>query len=1520
MTRARIYSQSGIGGGANTSGSGNVTLASLSPFLTTANVVELTNLYFSNVRVSSALSNISINALLDVDTSAALNGKALIYNSSTSKWVADNPFFASTTDSLQQGNVNLYYSNALARRAFTSGNPTIIIDWATGVITANISAITGSANTTDAIPEGYNNLYYTNARVNTQLAIAIDALDLNNTTIVGYAMYANISGETRTLNNFTTANLKEASGNLYFTAQRVETALANISISVLNDVAIYGNLYSNQVLTWDGSVWRNANVVIDNLTTANLNEGTNLYFTNARVNTAVQPFLTTANVRETSANLYFTNARVNAVVQPFLTTANVIELTNQYFTNARAILALTPSLTTANVIETSANLYFTNARAILALTPSLTTSNVIETGANLYLTNARVLLATATNDVTVGGNLTVSSSTILQGNLTVSGSVATLNVDNVQIRSRKITIAKDSATPAAADGSGIFINGANASLTFDQINDSIDINKNIIISGNLLPSVSGVFNVGSRTKKFLSMFLGTQTLFLGNLSLSENAAGGLEVKTASGAPSDGGFANLSATESVTVSRVYGNVFPLVEVNGYIGGNVDQFVTNETGNLYFGIKKNGDWNKFAGVRVVETRTSQKATTNTYVWSVINNFSSDYTFSGYSSGNDIPITVNAGDTITFNVNAAGHPFWIKTVQVSGTGSAVSTGVVNNGTAVGNVTWYTTGITPGTYYYVCQNHVAMSGTITVLADTQPAGNVRSDVLIYNDNEVTNNSIARIAVLGNGNVNIIGNIYLDLSSKFYGNVKGDLIGNVTGTVSTLFNHTTSNLNEGINLYYTNTRVRAALSNSTGVYYNSSTGQFSIGQDVATTSNVTFRDLTVLGNIYVQGNASYINSNTLIINDPLIQFGYGNPGDSYDLGFVGHYNTGGAERHAGFFRDHTDGKFKIFDNLIIEPGINDIDTGNVTFRYANVVATTFEGNVFASSITTSTASITGNATITGILTTRSNNGITLGTPRLGSLTSNAITMTVDTTVTDGITQINQILGKLVPTSPQPLSTATGNLSILNSSSYSTQRMCNFTQTINGPTATQTAAGSTVSSVLRTNTWVSTWINDVGPGDTGTVTVYYNGVAAGSKALATGSDNGTYGNLTIADNVDYGTKTGQATGFWESMDLRANSTVSSAGWNEVYIAHSQAGSSNIALWYNDINSPGTPTLTGNIFGPTSNSYTYSSTVPHFNSSSSWRMYVNVNKLSGDFYHSSDTFITGSSGGAFQTPASITYTAAGITTPLIQNLYRDSGNIQVTTTAAITTGFGRSIGTGPSLTVQNGYTTGTATIAPFGNVLYKTGTGSTMEESTITVGSAFGSGVTTVSRIENPGSSDTPAYTANAFLFNSTTSTLQPYDATIVGATLKHDTTNYSVGYWPAGPNLTTQSSVQYYTFRAIRTSLSKFNIKYTGNVAGMWVAVPGSTIDTSSTLNGWVDMSLAYAGSGVPGANTGGNGTNGCALGGPIVPNRQITNSSNTCTFGTVSTSSTATNEVYVRIKLTAGQTITALSLETASN
>ena len=79
-------------------------------------------------------------------------------------------------------------------------------------------------------------------------------------------------------------------------------------------------------------------------------------------------------------------------------------------------------------------------------------------------------------------------------------------------------------------------------------------------------------------------------------------------------------------------------------------------------------------------------------------------------------------------------------------------------------------------------------------------------------------------------------------------------------------------------------------------------------------------------------------------------------------------------------------------------------------------------------------------------------------------------------------------------------------------------------------------------------------------------------------------------------------------------------------------------------------------------------------------------------------------------------------------------------------------------------------------------------------------------------------------------------------------------------------------------------------------------------------------MGTAYAGSGIPGVNSPGNGSNGCSLGGLAVLGSAVTNGSYTATFGTVSSSGTATNEIYVRVKLTSGQSLSALTIETATH
>ena len=93
-------------------------------------------------------------------------------------------------------------------------------------------------------------------------------------------------------------------------------------------------------------------------------------------------------------------------------------------------------------------------------------------------------------------------------------------------------------------------------------------------------------------------------------------------------------------------------------------------------------------------------------------------SDYTLSGTDrsggvSGNDPTVTIKIGDTVNFAVNASGHPFYLKTVQGTGTANTIS-GVTNNGTTNGTVWWTPT--QAGTYYYICSLHAGMVGTITV------------------------------------------------------------------------------------------------------------------------------------------------------------------------------------------------------------------------------------------------------------------------------------------------------------------------------------------------------------------------------------------------------------------------------------------------------------------------------------------------------------------------------------------------------------------------------------------------------------------------------------------------------------------------------------------------------------------------------------------------------------------------------------------------------------------------------------
>ena len=113
-------------------------------------------------------------------------------------------------------------------------------------------------------------------------------------------------------------------------------------------------------------------------------------------------------------------------------------------------------------------------------------------------------------------------------------------------------------------------------------------------------------------------------------------------------------------------------------------------------------------------------------NTYNITVTANSNINYQLNGNDrnglvQGNDPTVTVQAGDTINFIVtNTFGHPFYIKTAFTGGSGNQVSTGTVTGtqGTQSGTLSWNTTGVSAGTYYYVCSPHASlgMGGSIVI------------------------------------------------------------------------------------------------------------------------------------------------------------------------------------------------------------------------------------------------------------------------------------------------------------------------------------------------------------------------------------------------------------------------------------------------------------------------------------------------------------------------------------------------------------------------------------------------------------------------------------------------------------------------------------------------------------------------------------------------------------------------------------------------------------------------------------
>ena len=190
----------------------------------------------------------------------------------------------------------------------------------------------------------------------------------------------------------------------------------------------------------------------------------------------------------------------------------------------------------------------------------------------------------------------------------------------------------------------------------------------------------------------------TQTAATTQYSLTVTAGTGGSVSTSGGTYDDG--------TTVTITATPNDGYEFVGWNG-----------SDSSNSTISITINSNTTLEALFSEVQSTVT---TSSTYNIDVTAQSSSNYILSGSDqngnvSGNDPSISAKVGDTFNFNVNSPGHPFYLIIASNGGIDSNnLINGVTNNGSSSGTISWSPT--EAGTYYYICEFHPSMLGTITI------------------------------------------------------------------------------------------------------------------------------------------------------------------------------------------------------------------------------------------------------------------------------------------------------------------------------------------------------------------------------------------------------------------------------------------------------------------------------------------------------------------------------------------------------------------------------------------------------------------------------------------------------------------------------------------------------------------------------------------------------------------------------------------------------------------------------------
>jgi hypothetical protein len=576
--------------------------------------------------------------------------------------------------------------------------------------------------------------------------------------------------------------------------------------------------------------------------------------------------------------------------------------------------------------------------------------------------------------------------------------------------------------------------------------------------------------------------------------------------------------------------------------------------------------------------------------------------------------------------------------------------------------------------------------------------------------------------------------------------------------------------------------------------------------------------------------------------------------------------------------------------------------------------------------------------------------GISAGTYNLTFTADGTPDITAQTDTDTGIT----FTVNATPAAPNALNTF--SLSLADTYQGTSPKLAAGAQDESASSPLSAGAALTTSTARRytSGTIDTNVVNNAYNGVTGTLTAVINGSDSGNKTFtaATG-ENGTFTSLVVSGQDDAHTTISASTyptGLYQTFDAKITQALASYdyGVNDERLSHSTTGVTNyVSVVYDNVTA--TPTIesgAGTLAEGTGGTKRYVSGIPYYNSGSPTVVLsgTQVNNLTGQAY-------------------------SDVTNPV----EIDSGTNQEGTSSAGTTNTDYSYATidgsstmltggipNANVGVASAYTLGSLTIPVTASSVRTVdrvqvrarncnGVGSYVENATnINVHTASQSGISEIlipvsdslgAGFDDDGvrifdfsadTTNTPSYTGSTNFYTATpyTESSDPgvegtKEATVRLGVLKYDITDYSAGFLPVGPDRSGDTGTQYFTFAFRRTTMANFDLNITSaGIAGLWIAAPGTAIDAASGLNGWIKADTTYGGSGVPGSNTGagGNGSDGCAFtSGDRIATSTALSGGYTMTLGSENGTNATGNVILVRIALTTGQSVTAISVGVAS-